>query len=79
MLAFINEVGIVHRFTTTGDVRVQFPGFPESNFRWTINPQALKCISEFRVGDFVKLIEDVETVRRLQFLNGWKNRAEVSR
>ena len=78
MLAFINEVGLVHRFTTTGDVRVQFPGYPESNFRWTINPQALKCITEFRAGDLVKLIEDIETVRQLQFLNGWTPHMDIA-
>ena len=37
----IGKPGTVHRITNNGDVRVQYPGTPEQNFRWTLNPKAL--------------------------------------
>ena len=34
----------MHRITENGDVRVQFPGKPEQQFRWTVNPAALSKV-----------------------------------
>ena len=69
MLNFTNQIGIVHRLTTAGDVRVQFPGHPESNFRWTINRQALQSV-DLKTGDYVRLIEDISLVKSLQVNHG---------
>ena len=36
MLEAQNLVGEVHRLTSNGDVRVQYPGEPASSYRWTV-------------------------------------------
>ena len=67
MLSFIDLVGSVHRVTTSGNIRVQYPGQPESNFRWTVNPAALTTVdSTLLVGDRVKLVEDVNLLAKVQ-------------
>ena len=43
---FLFREGRVHRITDNGDVRVQFPGKPEQQFRWTVNPAALTKVRE---------------------------------
>ena len=73
MLTFLDQVGVVHRITSAGDVRVQFPGQPESNFRWTINPRALKIAgiaNNLAVGFHVKLIDDLELIKNFQVNHG---------
>ncbi len=42
----MGKVGKVHRITSNGDVRVQYPGKPEEHFRWTFNPEALQTVSQ---------------------------------
>ena len=37
MIDAINLVGEVHRLTSNGDVRVQYPGEPASSYRWTVS------------------------------------------
>ena len=66
MASIIGLTGAVHRLTTGGDVRVQYPGNPESNFRWTVNPFALTKVKTFQVGDLVVL--DVETMEAFEAL-----------
>ena len=65
MLEFIDLVGEVHRMTSSGDCRIQYPGDPPSAHRWTVNPAALTSI-QFSVGQNVKLIKDMEIMRKLQ-------------
>jgi hypothetical protein len=36
MLEVLNLVGEVHRLTSNGDVRVQYPGDPATSYRWTV-------------------------------------------
>ena len=37
MLEVLNLVGEVHRLTSNGDVRVQYPGDPATSYRWTVS------------------------------------------
>ena len=37
MLEATNLIGEVHRLTSNGDVRVQYPGEPASSYRWTVS------------------------------------------
>ncbi|KAJ7421484.1 E3 ubiquitin-protein ligase MIB2 [Willisornis vidua] len=62
MAEFIGQTGTVHRITDRGDVRVQF----NSETRWTFHPGALTKLNTFWVGDVVRVIDDMETVKRLQ-------------
>uniref|UniRef100_F6ZI07 E3 ubiquitin-protein ligase MIB2 n=1 Tax=Monodelphis domestica TaxID=13616 RepID=F6ZI07_MONDO len=66
MAEFIGQTGTVHRITDRGDVRVQF----NSDARWTFHPGALTKHNTFWVGDMVRVIEDLETVKRLQAGHG---------
>uniref|UniRef100_A0A7N4NGK8 E3 ubiquitin-protein ligase MIB2 n=1 Tax=Sarcophilus harrisii TaxID=9305 RepID=A0A7N4NGK8_SARHA len=66
MAEFIGQTGTVHRITDRGDVRVQF----SSDARWTFHPGALTKHNTFWVGDMVRVIEDLETVKRLQAGHG---------
>ncbi|XP_065216439.1 E3 ubiquitin-protein ligase MIB2 [Planococcus citri] len=63
MTQYIGKVGIVHRVTDKGDVRVKFENC--SN-RWTFHPQALVKVNRFRIGDKVRIISDVAKVKELQ-------------
>lgn len=56
-------MGIVHRVTEKGDIRVQYEG---CNNRWTFNPATLHKINTIAVGDVVSVITDVEKVKELQ-------------
>lgn len=56
-------VGVVHRVTERGDVRVQFTGM---NQRWTFHPKALRKLPTFLVGQTIQLIEDAEKMKCLQ-------------
>lgn len=63
MAEYIGKIGIVHRVTDKGDIRVQYEG---CNNRWTFNPTSLHKVNSFAVGDIVTLITDVEMVKELQ-------------
>ena len=70
----IGLVGVVHRVTEKNDVRVSFE---ESKQRWTFHPAALKRIEKFHASQLVKVIEDVEAVKRLQVGHGeWTDEME---
>nr|XP_035945522.1 E3 ubiquitin-protein ligase MIB2 isoform X2 [Halichoerus grypus] len=60
------ETGTVHRITDRGDVRVQFG----HETRWTFHPGALTKHNAFWVGDVVRVIDDLDTVKRLQAGHG---------
>ncbi|XP_019396858.1 PREDICTED: E3 ubiquitin-protein ligase MIB2 isoform X1 [Crocodylus porosus] len=66
MAEFIGQTGTVHRITDRGDVRVQF----NSETRWTFHPGALTKLNTFWVDDVVRVIDDMETVKRLQAGHG---------
>ncbi|KAM9241915.1 E3 ubiquitin-protein ligase MIB2 isoform 3-T3 [Dugong dugon] len=60
------ETGTVHRITDRGDVRVQF----SNETRWTFHPGALIKHNSFWVGDVVRVIDDLDAVKRLQAGHG---------
>ncbi|XP_012662822.1 E3 ubiquitin-protein ligase MIB2 isoform X4 [Otolemur garnettii] len=60
------ETGTVHRITDRGDVRVQF----NHETRWTFHPGALTKHNSFWVGDVVRVIDDLDAVKRLQAGHG---------
>nr|XP_040143692.1 E3 ubiquitin-protein ligase MIB2 isoform X3 [Ictidomys tridecemlineatus] len=66
MAEFIGQTGTVHRITDRGDVRVQF----NHETRWTFHPGALTKHNSFWVGDVVRVIDDLDTVKRLQAGHG---------
>ncbi|XP_039732799.1 E3 ubiquitin-protein ligase MIB2 isoform X7 [Pteropus medius] len=66
MAEFIGQTGTVHRITDRGDVRVQF----SHETRWTFHPRALTKHNSFWVGDVVRVIDDLDTVKRLQARHG---------
>ncbi|XP_072378782.1 E3 ubiquitin-protein ligase MIB2 isoform X1 [Diabrotica undecimpunctata] len=63
MAEYMGKIGVVHRVTDKGDIRVQYE---DCNNRWTFNPIALQKVDSFTVGDIVTLITDVEKVKELQ-------------
>ncbi|XP_035915376.1 E3 ubiquitin-protein ligase MIB2 [Anopheles stephensi] len=63
MAEYLSKVGIVHRITDKGDIRVQYEGC--SN-RWTFHPAALVKIFSFNVGDIVTFIADAAVMQQLQ-------------
>uniref|UniRef100_A0A2K6SST2 E3 ubiquitin-protein ligase MIB2 n=1 Tax=Saimiri boliviensis boliviensis TaxID=39432 RepID=A0A2K6SST2_SAIBB len=66
MAEFIGQTGTVHRITDRGDVRVQF----NQETRWTFHPGALTKHHSFWVGDVVRVIDDLDTVKQLQAGHG---------
>ncbi|XP_029291808.1 E3 ubiquitin-protein ligase MIB2 [Cottoperca gobio] len=66
MAEYICRIGTVHRITDRGDVRVQY----SNNIRWTFHPGALTKVNTFGVGELVKVLEDIESVKRLQAGHG---------
>ncbi|KAM9476073.1 E3 ubiquitin-protein ligase MIB2 isoform 1-T1 [Clarias gariepinus] len=62
MAEYICRIGTVHRITDRGDVRVQY----SNNIRWTFHPGALTKVNTFAVGELVRVLDDIETVKRLQ-------------
>uniref|UniRef100_H0XJ90 E3 ubiquitin-protein ligase MIB2 n=2 Tax=Otolemur garnettii TaxID=30611 RepID=H0XJ90_OTOGA len=66
MAEFIGQTGTVHRITDRGDVRVQF----NHETRWTFHPGALTKHNSFWVGDVVRVIDDLDAVKRLQAGHG---------
>lgn len=63
MVEHLNKIGMVHRITEKGDVRVQYENCPN---RWTFHPAALIKVCSFRVGDLVTIINDTTKVQQLQ-------------
>uniref|UniRef100_A0A8C8LP26 E3 ubiquitin-protein ligase MIB2 n=1 Tax=Oncorhynchus tshawytscha TaxID=74940 RepID=A0A8C8LP26_ONCTS len=59
-------IGMVHRITDRGDVRVQY----SNNIRWTFHPGALTKVNTFGVGELVRVLEDIDNVKRLQAGHG---------
>ncbi|XP_029434484.1 E3 ubiquitin-protein ligase MIB2 isoform X2 [Rhinatrema bivittatum] len=66
MAEFIGQTGTVHRITDRGDVRVQY----NSETRWTFHPGALTKLNSFWVGDVVRVMDNLETAKRLQAGHG---------
>uniref|UniRef100_A0A8C3WQH3 RING-type E3 ubiquitin transferase n=1 Tax=Catagonus wagneri TaxID=51154 RepID=A0A8C3WQH3_9CETA len=66
MAEFIGQTGTVHRITDRGDVRVQF----SHRTCWTFHPGALTKHNSFWVGDVVRVIDDLDVVKRLQAGHG---------
>uniref|UniRef100_A0A4W2FUK6 RING-type E3 ubiquitin transferase n=1 Tax=Bos indicus x Bos taurus TaxID=30522 RepID=A0A4W2FUK6_BOBOX len=66
MAKFIGQTGTVHRITDRGDVRVQF----SHKTRWTFHPGALTKQNSCLVGEVVRVIDDLDTVKRLQAGHG---------
>uniref|UniRef100_A0A182JZS4 RING-type E3 ubiquitin transferase n=1 Tax=Anopheles christyi TaxID=43041 RepID=A0A182JZS4_9DIPT len=63
MAEYLTKVGIVHRITDKGDIRVQYEGCAN---RWTFHPAALVKIFSFNVGDLVTFISDPAKMQHLQ-------------
>ncbi|XP_076044605.1 E3 ubiquitin-protein ligase mind bomb 2 isoform X4 [Oratosquilla oratoria] len=63
MADFIDKVGIVHRITEKGDVRVQYEG---CTTRWTIHPAALTRATHFAPGDVVIVSTEASKVKEYQ-------------
>ncbi|XP_048872531.1 E3 ubiquitin-protein ligase MIB2 isoform X3 [Brienomyrus brachyistius] len=66
MAEYICRIGTVHRITDRGDVRVQY----SNNIRWTFHPGALTKVNTFGIGDLVRVLDDIDTVKRLQAGHG---------
>ncbi|XP_046895787.1 E3 ubiquitin-protein ligase MIB2 [Hypomesus transpacificus] len=66
MAEYICRIGTVHRITDRGDVRVQY----SNNIRWTFHPGALTKVNTFGVGELVRVLEDMDNVKRLQTGHG---------
>nr|XP_057940521.1 E3 ubiquitin-protein ligase MIB2 isoform X2 [Doryrhamphus excisus] len=66
MAEYICRIGSVHRITDRGDVRVQY----SNNIRWTFHPGALTKVNTFGVGELVRVLEDIDSVKRLQAGHG---------
>ena len=62
MKEVVGRRGRVHRLTDKGDVRVQFPGNPAKDHRWTLNPLAIQV--GCNVGDRVTVTSDKGLVER---------------
>ncbi|XP_053308066.1 E3 ubiquitin-protein ligase MIB2 isoform X3 [Spea bombifrons] len=66
MAEFIGQTGTVHRITERGDVRVQY----NSETRWTFHPGALTKHNSIWVGDVVRVMDCMDTVKKLQVDHG---------
>ncbi|CAI9741119.1 E3 ubiquitin-protein ligase MIB2-like isoform X2 [Octopus vulgaris] len=65
---FIGKVGIVERVNDGGNVLVKYAN--HNNRKLCLNPDALKKIPEFAIGDNVKIIEDIQRVKEYQKRSG---------
>ncbi|XP_058121212.1 E3 ubiquitin-protein ligase MIB2 [Anopheles ziemanni] len=63
MAEYLPKIGIVHRITDKGDIRVQYEGCAN---RWTFHPAALVKIFSFNLGDVVTFISDAAKMQQLQ-------------
>ncbi|XP_014786080.1 E3 ubiquitin-protein ligase MIB2 [Octopus bimaculoides] len=68
MANFIGQVGIVQGVNNVDDVIVKFEGLSKN--LWRFNPKALTKIDKFSVGDAVKILDDIEQVKRYQINHG---------
>ncbi|KAL1021098.1 hypothetical protein UPYG_G00008800 [Umbra pygmaea] len=66
MAEYISRIGTVHRITDRGDVRVQY----SNNIRWTFHPGALTKVNTFGVGELVRVLDEIDSVKRLQAGHG---------
>ncbi|XP_028849446.1 E3 ubiquitin-protein ligase MIB2 isoform X2 [Denticeps clupeoides] len=66
MAEYVCRIGTVHRITDRGDVRVQY----SNNIRWTFHPGALTKVNTFAVGELVRVLDDIDSVKRLQVGHG---------
>ncbi|XP_059468755.1 E3 ubiquitin-protein ligase MIB2-like [Neocloeon triangulifer] len=64
MTEFIGKVGVVHRVTDRGDIRVQYNN--SSNQRWTFHPGVLTKVRAFLVDELVRVSDNLETVKANQ-------------
>ncbi len=64
MADIVGRKGRVHRITEKGDIRVQYPGHPPQEYRWAINPAALRILHGHAVGDRVTVTHDRRLVER---------------
>ncbi|XP_075213933.1 E3 ubiquitin-protein ligase mind bomb 2 [Lycorma delicatula] len=63
MEEYIGKIGVVHRVTDRGDIRVSYEG---CNNRWTFHPGALTKLDTYNVGDLVRMIHDANLVKEYQ-------------
>ena len=61
-LQLIDQMGTVHNVLDSGDIRVRYP----NNRTWTLNPASLTKVTQFAVGDVIKIIDDIALVHDLQ-------------
>ncbi|XP_019848978.1 PREDICTED: E3 ubiquitin-protein ligase MIB2-like [Amphimedon queenslandica] len=62
MAQLIEQMGTVHNVLDSGDIRVRYP----NNRTWTLNPASLTKVTQFAVGDVIKIIDDIALVHDLQ-------------
>ncbi|XP_031565501.1 uncharacterized protein LOC116300724 [Actinia tenebrosa] len=73
MEKYIQKIGVVHDFTKSGDVIVDYDG---TKFRFA--PQALAKIRHYKAGDKVLVSEDMDMVKKLQDGHGgWNHRMKT--
>ncbi|CAK9186658.1 unnamed protein product, partial [Ilex paraguariensis] len=63
MVQYIGEIGIVHRVTDKGG---RSCATENCSNRWTFHPAALVKVNRFKVGDSVRILNDVAKVQELQ-------------
>lgn len=67
MAKYCHQIGVVHRLTVAGDVRVKF-GLGDKFPKYTFHPESLAIV--YFVGDTVKVIDDENKVKMLQEKHG---------
>ncbi|XP_033102784.1 E3 ubiquitin-protein ligase MIB2-like isoform X3 [Anneissia japonica] len=75
MAEYIGKIGVVHRVTERGDIRVQYHS---SGTRWTFHAGALIKVELYSIGDVVRVSDDVSKVKQLQAGHGeWTENMRV--
>ncbi|XP_071946064.1 E3 ubiquitin-protein ligase MIB2-like isoform X3 [Antedon mediterranea] len=75
MAEYIGKVGVVHRVTDRGDIRVQYHS---SGTRWTFHAGALIKVEFYAVNDIVRVLDDVSKIKQLQSGHGeWTENMRV--
>ncbi|XP_030842660.1 E3 ubiquitin-protein ligase MIB2 isoform X3 [Strongylocentrotus purpuratus] len=67
MAEYVGKIGLVHRVTDRGDIRVTYPG---CGTRWTYHTAALSKVNSYATGDEVTILSDMALVKRLQSGHG---------
>ncbi|XP_022104151.1 E3 ubiquitin-protein ligase MIB2-like isoform X2 [Acanthaster planci] len=67
MAECIGKVGVVHRVTERGDIRVQYP---PNSIRWTFHPGSLNKVDAYASGDRVRVSTNISMVKKLQVGHG---------